>query len=62
MKKRTAKLTALVLASMMALAGCGGNGGKASSSGNGEASSEELTDLHAYETINREVADQRYKR
>lgn len=55
MKKRTAKLTALALASMMALAGCGGNGGNASSSGSGEASSEGLTELHAYETINREV-------
>ena len=51
MKKRTAKLTALALAAMMALAGCGGNGG--STSGSGEA--EPLTDLYTWETQAREV-------
>lgn len=51
MKKRTAKLTALALASVMALAGCGGNGG--STSGSGEA--EPLTDLYTWETQAREV-------
>ena len=53
MKKRTAKLTALALAAMMALAGCGGGG---STSGSGESgSSEELKDLYTWETQAREV-------
>lgn len=63
MKKRTAKITALMLASMMALAGCGGNGGGSNSgstsgtnSGSGEtAKAEALTDLYTWETQAREV-------
>ena len=54
MKKSTAKLTALTLAAMMALAGCGSSGG--STSGSGEsASSDQLTDLYTWETQAREV-------
>lgn len=53
MKKRTAKLTALALAAMMALAGCGSANGGGS---NGESgSSEGLKDLYTWETANREV-------
>lgn len=54
MKKSTAKLTALTLAAMMALAGCGSSGG--STSGSGEsASSDQLTDLYTWETQAHEV-------
>lgn len=52
MKKSTAKLTAMAMAVMMALAGCGSAGGGSK----GESgSSEGLKDLYTWETANREV-------
>lgn len=54
MKKSTAKVTAMAMAVMMALAGCGAGG--SGSGGSGESgSSEELKDLYTWETAAREV-------